>query len=86
MKKASIARLFLLLAVLALSMTAIPGHAQMWFSSCPYESCSDYIASCQASGGSASYTYMGWCQDESYAFREVGRVNCSGEVTICAWW
>lgn len=88
MRSASIARLSLAMFVLAFSLMATPGHA---LDACPYESCSEYMALCQESGGTATYSHLpgwsGWCQDESMAFRERGVVHCTTrESVVCAWW
>jgi hypothetical protein len=89
MRKALIARLSLLLVILALSIMATPSFA---FPYCPYTPCSYYASLCEEYGGVPSRsTYPGWCQDESYALRGYGMAYCTSygstsEMGECADW
>jgi hypothetical protein len=76
MRKASIVRLALILAICALTMTAVPSYA---FPACPLDSCSYYSSLCQEDyQGVPSRTYEpGWCQDELYYLRGYGMAYCT---------
>ena len=79
MRKSSIARLFLLLIILALSMMPAPSHA---FPLCPWEACYWYRLSCEGSGGVASFSYYGWCQDENYYLRGYAEAYCKIDGSV----
>lgn len=93
MRKASIARLSLLLLV-ALIMMAAPSRYSVavafgdGFPTCPWESCDLHFSICEESGGVASFShYEVWCQDENFYLRSHGIVHCTTAASVeCAAW
>lgn len=75
MRKASVARLFLLLFIMAFSIVTAPSYAFPW---CPSASCGYYCSTCQEQGGTCYYSqYSGWCQDDLGYLRGHGNVSCT---------